>query len=295
MSATATLIERVAVIGSFCGWGDPDDVAMTYDADLDLWTVTNLEFPPGTEYKFRMNRNWDLNLGGDPDNLTHDGANINADAGTYNITLSLATTPYYMVIEKTGDVLLEYAAHVVVPGDYSGHSWNATDDPWLFGPSDGTYKGALTMYGMNDGFKFVESGTWIAGEPVPDTEYTFNLYSGDNMMLPNGSYFWDVDLPFERAIATPITLVGLIGSFNSSKWGTDVPMEFDPETLTYAVTVDLKEGDEFKIRFNEDWDLNLGGDPQELTVGGANIEVQKTATYKIVLDMANTASLTLNE
>lgn len=295
MSATATLIERVAVIGSFCGWGDPDDVAMTYDADLDLWTVTNLEFPPGTEYKFRMNRNWDLNLGGDPDNLTHDGANINADAGTYNITLSLATTPYYMVIEKTGDVLLEYAAHVVVPGDYSGHSWNATDDPWLFGPSDGTYKGALTMYGMNDGFKFVESGTWIAGEPVPDTEYTFNLYSGDNMMLPNGSYFWDVDLPFERAIATPITLVGLIGSFNSSKWGTDVPMEFDPETLTYAVTVDLKEGDEFKIRFNENWDLNLGGDMEQLTHNGANIAVPKTATYRVVLDMANTASVTLNE
>jgi len=297
MSATATLIERVAVIGSFCGWGeDPDDVAMTYDADLDLWTATDLEFPPGTEYKFRMNRNWDLNLGGDPDNLTHDGANINADAGTYNITLSLATTPYYMVIEKTGEVVMEYGTHLVVPGDYSGHGWSPENDPALIGSGDGNYTGALTMYGAEHGFKFVESGQWIGGVLVEDTEYEFNLYQEDNLMLPDGSYFWNVQLPEQKAFATPITLVGLIGSFEGSGWGTDIPMVFDPETLTYSVTVSLKEDDQFKIRFNEDWDLNLGGDPQELTVGGANIVVQKTATYKVVLDMAhNTPSITWNE
>lgn len=53
MSATATLITRVGVIGSFTGWGD--DVAMEYDAALNVWTASDLEFTAKTEYKFRMN------------------------------------------------------------------------------------------------------------------------------------------------------------------------------------------------------------------------------------------------
>jgi hypothetical protein len=293
MSVTATLIHRVAVIGSFTGWGD--DVAMEYNADLDEWKATNLEFSPGTEYKFRMNVGWDINFGGDPANLTQDGANLKADAGTYNITLSLATTPYYMVIEKTGEVVTEYDTHVVLPGDYSGHNWDQVNDPWLFGSGDGTYKGALTMYNMEHGFKFVESGTWIGGDLVAGTEYEFDLYSGDNMMLPNGTFYWEIDLPNEKAFATPVKDVGIIGSFEGSNWGTEVPMVFDPETLTYSVTVDLKEGNEFKIRFNNDWNTVLGGDITQLTYNGDNISVQKSATYTVVLDMANTASLTLNE
>ncbi|HPX80223.1 MAG TPA: hypothetical protein PK603_07900, partial [Bacteroidales bacterium] len=87
----------------------------------------------------------------------------------------------------------------------------------------GTYKGALTMYNMEHGFKFVESGTWICGDLVAGTEYEFDLYSGDNMMLPNGTFYWEIDLPNEKAFATPVKDVGIIGSFEGSNWGTEVP------------------------------------------------------------------------
>ena len=293
MSATATLIDRVGVIGSFTGWGE--DVAMTYTAETNLWTATGLAFPAGTEYKFRMNNGWDINFGGDPNDLKQDGANLKADAGMYTVTLSLATTPYHMTITRTGDLETTYATEVVVAGDYSGHAWSATDDPKLFGSGDGTYKGAITMYDMEYGFKIVESGNWIAGQPVADTEYEFTLYTGDNMMLPNGTYFWSVDLPKTKATATPVTIAGLIGSFAGSGWETDLPMEFDPETLTYSVTVDLAANDEFKIRFNNNWDLNLGGDVTKLTHNGDNIKVKETSKYRIVLDMANTSSLTMTK
>jgi hypothetical protein len=291
MSATATLIERVGVIGSFTGWGE--DVPMTYNAETNLWTATGLPFPAGTEYKFRMNNGWDINFGGDPANLVQDGANLKADAGMYTVILSLATTPYHMTIERTGDLETTYATEVVVPGDYSGHAWSATGDPKLFGSGDGTYKGAITMYNMENGFKIVENGTWIAGQLVADTEFEFTLYTGDNMKLPNGTYFWSVDLPDAKAVATPVTVVGLIGSFEGSAWGTDLPMEFNNESLTYSVNVNLAADNEFKIRFNNNWDLNLGGDITALTHNGNNIKVQETGTYHIVLDMANTPSLTM--
>ncbi|HOT54212.1 MAG TPA: SusE domain-containing protein [Bacteroidales bacterium] len=293
MSATATLIDRVGVIGSFTGWGE--DVPMTYDPNTDLWTATNLPFPAGTEYKFRMNNDWAINLGGDPNDLKQDGANLKADAGMYTVILSLATTPYHMTITRTGDLVSEYGTEVVVAGDYSGHSWSATDDPKLQGSGDGTYKGAITMYNMQYGFKIVESGNWIAGQLVADSQYEFTLYTGDNMMLPNGTYFWSVDLPDTKAVATPVTVVGLIGSFEGSAWGTDVAMDFDQETLTYSATLNLAAGNEFKIRFNNNWDLNLGGDITNLTHNGANIMVQEAGTYRIVLNMANTSSLTMTK
>jgi len=293
MSATATLIERVGVIGSFTGWGE--DVAMTYDAETNLWTATGLAFPAGTEYKFRMNNAWDINLGGDPDDLKQDGANLKADAGMYTLTLSLATTPYHMTAVRTGDLETTYATEVVVAGDYSGHAWSATDDPKLFGSGDGTYKGAITMYNMVYGFKIVESETWISGLLVEDTRFEFTLYTGDNMMLENGTYFWNVDLPNKKAVATPVNVVGLIGSFTGSNWNTDLPMDFKQETLTYSVTVDLAADTEFKIRFNGNWDLNLGGDITALTHNGNNIKIQEAGTYHIVLNMVNTSSLTITK
>lgn len=296
MSATATLIERVGVVGSFCGWGDPEDAAMTYNAELDRWEAQDLAFPAGTQYKFRMNGAWDINFGGDPQNLVQDGGNLEAaEAGMYDVTLSIATTPYHMTVVRTGDLETAYASEVVVAGDYSGHGWSTTDDPKLFGPGDGTYKGAITMYDPEFGFKIVESGNWISGQLIADTEFEFTLYTGDNMMLDNGTYFWNVNLPDQHATATPVTLVGLIGSFAGSDWGADLPMEFDEETLTYSVTVDLAAGNEFKIRFNSNWDLNLGGDITSLTHNGNNIVVQETGTYHIVLDMANTSSLTMTK
>jgi hypothetical protein len=42
------------------------------------------------EIKFRANDAWEYNLGGDLAGLTHNGANLAVDAGTYTITLTTA-------------------------------------------------------------------------------------------------------------------------------------------------------------------------------------------------------------
>ena len=129
------------------------------------------------------------------------------------------------------------------------------------------------MYGAEHGFKFVESGNWIE---VFCRKFGIRIQSLSRRQsdVTRRIVLVECTTTQRKAYATPITLVGLIGSFEGSGWGTDIPMEFNPETLTYSATIALKEGDEFKIRFNRSWDLNLGGDPQELTAGGANIVVQ---------------------
>jgi hypothetical protein len=70
------------------GWGDP--TFMTWDAVNSVFTIT-ADLTAG-EFKFRANDNWTVNLGGDLNALTQDGANIPIGSdGNYTITLNTMT------------------------------------------------------------------------------------------------------------------------------------------------------------------------------------------------------------
>lgn len=82
----ATPITKVGVIGAFNGWGG--DTELTYNAAEGCYEgKVALD---GGAFKFRFNGAWDLNLGGAIDNLTQDGADLKADAGTYTVKLYLS-------------------------------------------------------------------------------------------------------------------------------------------------------------------------------------------------------------
>ena len=72
----------MGLIGDFNGWGG--DVEMT-------WNPTDFcyeAFNPGVNangWKFRMNSDWAINLGGDINNLTQDGANITLEGNTIKL------------------------------------------------------------------------------------------------------------------------------------------------------------------------------------------------------------------
>lgn len=68
------------------GWDSDHD--MTWDAANKVFTIT-IALNAG-DFKFRANNDWAVNLGGDINGLTQDGANIAVpSAGTYKITLDL--------------------------------------------------------------------------------------------------------------------------------------------------------------------------------------------------------------
>ena len=84
------------IIGSGArGWGDNDDVAMTYEGSTNSWVVKNIALDG--EIKFRLNHSWGTNFGADsPDNpaaalegdIKSGGNNIKVPAGTYNVSFS---------------------------------------------------------------------------------------------------------------------------------------------------------------------------------------------------------------
>ncbi len=78
---------QIGLVGDATGSWD-NDQDMEYDQATGTWSITIDLLDK--EMKFRLNDGWAWNLGGTPDNLVHDGANIKIEtAGNYTITLTI--------------------------------------------------------------------------------------------------------------------------------------------------------------------------------------------------------------
>ena len=56
--------------------------------------------------------------------------------------------------------------------------------------------------------------------------------------------------------------------------------------LTWTGTIAMTAG-EYKFRFNNGWDINLGGSLDKLQFDGSNITIDEAGTYDVILDLSN--------
>ena len=90
----------IGIIGPAQPGGWDTDTDMTYNKETRAWEAT-IELK-ADEIKFRANDGWDINWGGSPEKLEHNGANIKiAEEGTYFIQFfPLCETKSYCIITK---------------------------------------------------------------------------------------------------------------------------------------------------------------------------------------------------
>ena len=83
---------------------------------------------------------------------------------------------------------------------------------------------------------------------------------------------------------------GVIGGICGTSWDTDFPMTEDPAGTYTSEPLELKAGEEFKVRQGAAWDVNFG-----VEFNGANIVVEADGTYRVQLvwDGAQTGTVTL--
>lgn len=83
---------------------------------------------------------------------------------------------------------------------------------------------------------------------------------------------------------------GVIGAICGTNWDTDFPMTEDPKGTYTSEVLELKAGDEFKVRQGASWDVNFG-----VEFNGANIVVEKDGKYRVQLvwDGAQGGTVTL--
>ena len=87
------------------------------------------------------------------------------------------------------------------------------------------------------------------------------------------------------------TVWGVIGTIDGSYWDKDFPMVEVTPGVWVSDALQLKAGDEFKVRMNGSWVVNYGITQGVMIQDGANVVVDRDGTYVITLDL-NAMTLT---
>lgn len=286
-------LTSIGLIGEAVGGWDADAAKFTFDAEKNVWTAVVENVVAEKEYKVRFNDMWDvvdaegngynISLGGEANDLAFGGSNLKAGYnGKVTFTLNLFDAPYTLAEAGPAPTLL----HII--GGYQG--WNHSNPHSTIKGENGVLTGYFYMPDNADaaqGFKFCTDLNWD-GINYGMTDGVISTDGGaGNISLDPGLYHIKFDYYANTLTTTAITKVGLIGNGDVfGGWGTDVEMAYDAATQTWNVTIENVPADnEYKVRFNADWGINLGGDATNLTQDGANLKTVKSGTVTYSLNI----------
>lgn len=316
MRSTAIEINSVGLVGALNGWNAGAPIEFTYDAASKSYKAEANVSADG-EFKLIMNKMWNTNingvehqmsLGGSCTDLKINGGNLFLTAGEHSFELAFGKIITLAIDGKVAD-LSANPDYLEVTGAFAHYNWNLGDPTPALNPfkgEAGRFGGVVDMYQPEGSeaaeceFKITYPGfsTWLGGVLQEGTTYVYDVSAaaGDNMKIPFGLYFWDIklDAQAKSAVATalPITKVAMIGNVNGSSWDADVDLTSQGAGV---YTGEANFSPEFKVRFNESWDYNLGlaadvsfalDTELALAPDGGNINVGEAGDYTVTLNLA---------
>lgn len=309
----------VSIIGLNGDWNN--DIEMQYSPANQKF-YADVEVASDTEFKFRFNNAWDVNLGGALDEpLTENGANIALAAGKYRIYLNLNNPAERVASADARMYGKEEGAGGSTPGgdDSTGggetepvenvgwgivgtiNNWGGDGADvdmkvgagWLVAAGVEIPEGAEIKFRLDGGWDVNFGGTFAAGAQVALEA------GGSNFKPAAGTYdiYLNPDLPAAwfvtaggAAPAAPQTW-GIVGTTNN--WGADdLDMGMKQEGAYWVrKNTALPAGGQVKFRFAHGWDVNFGGTfavdaAISLASGGDNMQTVE-GTYDIYLDAEN--------
>ena len=204
---------------------------------------------------------------------------VAGDAKLVRMTINMMDYTYQ--IEK-----LNFGEWAWLPGDQNG--WNHGAATRLQSPAfDGIYTGYSYL---NGGFKLTSQADWNGTNYGWATETTLSTDGGaGNLWTEEGFYAIDINCANLTWAVTPI-LWGVIGDATTGGWDVDTDMIYDTDEKCLTVTLDLVGGKTIKFRANDAWDVNLGGNMDDLSYGGDNIAIAEDGNYTIKLYLERIAS-----
>ena len=271
-----------------------------WDNDIDMVLTDGKWVSPVTkiagEFKLRENHGWDNNRGGtfaaigEPFAVEKDGANINVEEGNYIVTYDPEAET--VVINETGwglvgtinswggspDIILKESGLFLVAKNVT---LTADDEIKLRYKSDwAVNRGARTAVGQ--AVKATQDGPNI--KPGAGT---FDVY-----------YRPDSDVIFVLEAGSELTYWGVVGTING--WAAPDCIMYQDESGKFVYdNLETTGAAEIKIRQNEDWAVNRGGDfvdfgePIAVENNGGNIKLGRDAKFSIVYD-PEAETVTLN-
>ena len=195
-----------------------------------------------------------------------------------------------------------------IPGTANGWSHDKAQHLFNYSGDGATFVGVACFITEDQSdlsgnqFKFTgaagwdnETGNWGVADASSAAESpTLNLLNGSNDNITQYTtykyYSFKLDASnFDGPVLTMnkgFNSVSVIGSIAGTGWDTDFEMTQDPYRQIFYVDIEnVAAGSEFKFRFNESWDFNLGGDVNKLSNGGDNLKIEEGGNYRIYLDL----------
>lgn len=195
-----------------------------------------------------------------------------------------------------------------IAGAFNG--WTAGTPEPMYVVGDALVAYNLTK--LNEGFKFVQNKGWdgAKGSKTQDAVASGEwLYSGDNDIKASDAAVYDVYFVPARSMycivpagsaAPELPAVepiewSLAGSFNG--WTDKLMTATDTANLFVAKGVELKSGDEIKVKDSKTWETSYGGGISNLEANkwmkayfnGSNVVVAKSGTYDVYFEYAEGA------
>lgn len=197
-----------------------------------------------------------------------------ASASMYLVTINMEELTYSVS---------EAVPFLYTPGDTNG--WSQTASQMLYTNDYANYYGYAYLGG---GFKFTNAPDWdhtnygstgVAGQLSNDSG------AGNLSASPTALYWCHVNTPALTYELTEITTIGLIGDATPGGWDASTALTPTDDQLTWIGDVKFNGTGEFKFRANNGWDINLGGQLQDLVQDGANLPTPGEGTYRVILQL----------
>lgn len=323
--------DQLGVVGDFNGWGS--DVVMNFDTEKQVFWA-DVEFPAEGGFKVRADAAWDVSWGvattGDAatEGVLDGGNNITAPAGNYRVYINL-NNPNEMTWELNAD---DYGTGGDEPDPepepettWRVHGQTVEFPEWgdveMVSASSNmvAYKAEGVEVAANSQFGFLDpDGQWYAVDNsfaaganpynvTVGTAFTVSTTATNANIVEAGTYDYWILPELGRGYVTETGVkpeyvpetYGLCGTVNG--WGDLGDLAMTEEGGYYVRRgVVLTTSDQFKIRYNNEWndaanygtesggtiDLNTGV-PVVSSGGSQNMSVTIDGTYDIYFDLEN--------
>ncbi len=207
--------------------------------------------------------------------------------GSYSLTFSLEALSATGEKRVAEDVTIKFkydkVAYIWVPGDYQ--KFAPEKAPRLLQRSNKHFYGYVNLEGTGKmKFKFTSQPSWDGtnyGKGDADGKLSTDGGAAENE-LEAGLYYFDVNLVDLTYTAVPLTRVGVIGAMNN--WSApDIQMHYNASTKTWVAITKVSKGQEYKVRFNNVWDVPVGSEAWNLSLGGTadNLEVANNTNLQV--------------
>lgn len=174
---------------------------------------------------------------------------------------------------------------VYTPGGSNG--WNQAASNALTSSDYTNYAGWAYLDGE---WKFCATLDWSKpfGLSSEEGKVSTDPTAGNLKADPAGVYYLTLNIISLDYTMTLMESCGVIGDATPNGWDAQTNLTQDAENpMIWTGKVNFNAGGEWKIRFNEDWTYNLGGEMGNLEEGGPNIATPGEGEHTVTVDLSS--------